>query len=123
VRSQKKQLTHDLVQQLDPELGVTEKVAMRTWWHNTRPKGGMRLTTVGYAVFSKDLDLAQYSFDLDNPFVLNGTMILEMDQKLQMPYYILARTGLRKIILFGSSEALIATLYGDFKRWLDSYQP
>ena len=123
MRSQKKQLTHDLVQQLDPELGVTEKVAMRTWWHNTRPKGGMRLTTVGYAVFSKDLDLAQYSFDLDNPFVLNGTMILEMDQKLQMPYYILARTGLRKIILFGSSEALIATLYGDFKRWLDSYQP
>ena len=96
---------------------------MRTWWHNTRPKGGMRLTSVGYAVFSKDLDLAQYSFDLDDPFVLNGAMILEMDQKLQMPYYILARTGLRKIILFGSSEALIATLYGDFKRWLDSYQP
>ena len=123
MRDQKKQLTRDLVRQLDPELGVTEKVAMRTWWHNTRPKGGMRLTSVGYAVFSKDLDLAQYSFDLDDPFVLNGAMILEMDQKLQMPYYILARTGLRKIILFGGSEALIATLYGDFKRWLDSYQP
>ena len=123
MRNQKKQLTRDLVRQLDPELGVTEKVAMQTWWHNTRPKGGMRLTSVGYAVFSKDLDLAQYSFDLDNPFVLNGTMILEMDQKLQMPYYILARTGLRKIILFGISEAMIATLYGDFKRWLDSYQP
>ena len=123
MRNQKKQLTRDLVRQLDPELGVTEKVAMRTWWHNTRPKGGMRLTSVGYAVFSKDLDLAQYSFDLDDPSVLNGAMILEMDQKLQMPYYILARTGLRKIILFGGSEALIATLYGDFKRWLDSYQP
>lgn len=123
MRNQKKQLTRNLVQQLDPELGVTEKVAMRTWWHNTRPKGGMRLTSAGYAVFSKDLDLAQYSFDLDDPFVLNGAMILEMDQKLQMPYYILARTGLRKIILFGGSEALIATLYGDFKRWLDSYQP
>jgi hypothetical protein len=124
VRDQKKQLTRDLVKQLDPELGVTEKVAMRTWWHNTRAKGGMRLTSVGYAVFSKDLDLAQYSFDLDNPYVLNGAMILEMDQKLQMPYYIWARQGVpRKIILFGSSEALIATLYGDFKRWLDSYQP
>jgi len=124
VRDQKKQLTHDLVQQLDPELGITEKVAMSTWWHNTRPKGGMRLTSTGYAVFSKDLDLAQYSFDLDDPYVLNGAMILEMDQKLQMPYYILAkRSGTWKIILFGSSEALVATLYGDFKRWLDNYQP
>jgi hypothetical protein len=124
VRDQKKQLTHDLVQQLDPELGITEKVAMSTWWHNTRPKGGMRLTSTGYAVFSKDLDLAQYSFDLDDPYVLNGAMILEMDQKLQMPYYILAkRSGTWKIILFGSSEALVATLYGDFKRWLDHYQP
>jgi hypothetical protein len=124
VRDQKKQLTHDLVQQLDPELGITEKVAMSTWWHNTRPTGGMRLTSTGYAVFSKDLDLAQYSFDLDDPYVLNGAMILEMDQKLQMPYYILAkRSGTWKIILFGSSEALVATLYGDFKRWLDNYQP
>ena len=124
MRDQKKQLTHDLVQQLDPELGITEKVAMSTWWHNTRPKGGMRLTSTGYAVFSKDLDLAQYSFDLDDPYVLNGAMILEMDQKLQMPYYILAkRSGTWKIILFGSSEALVATLYGDFKRWLDHYQP
>jgi len=124
VRDQKKQLTHDLVQQLDPELGITEKVAMSTWWHNTRPTGGMRLTSTGYAVFSKDLDLAQYSFDLDDPYVLNGAMILEMDQKLQMPYYIWAkRSGCWKIILFGSSEALVATLYGDFKRWLDSYQP
>jgi hypothetical protein len=48
----------------------------------------------------------------------------KMDQKLQMPYYIWARQGVpRKVILFGSSEALVATLYGDFKRWLDSYQP
>jgi len=124
VRSQKKQLTLDLVQQLDPDLGVNAKVAMRTWWHNTRPSGGMRLTTVGYAVFSKDLDLAQYSFDLEDPHVLTSTMILEMDKKLQMPYYINARrSGSWKIILFGSSEALIATLYGDFKRWLDHYQP
>lgn len=124
MRDQKKQLTHDLVRQLDPDLGITEKVAMHTWWHNTRPTGGMRLTSTGYAVFSKDLDLAQYSFDLDDPYVLNGAMILEMDQKLQMPYYILAkRSGTWKIILFGSSEALVATLYGDFKRWLDNYQP
>ena len=124
MRDQKKQLTHDLVRQLDPDLGITEKVAMHTWWHNTRPKGGMRLTSTGYAVFSKDLDLAQYSFDLDSPYVLNGAMILEMDQKLQMPYYIWARQGVpRKVILFGSSEALVATLYGDFKRWLDNYQP
>ena len=124
MRDQKKQLTRDLVKQLDPDLGVTEKVAMRTWWHNTRPTGGMRLTSTGYAVFGKDLELAQYSFDLDDPYVLNGAMILEMDQKLQMPYYIWAkRSGTWKIILFGSSEALVATLYGDFKRWLDNYQP
>lgn len=123
VRDQRTPLTQDLLIRLDSTLNITLDQAVQTWWYNIRPMGGMRLTSAGYAVFSKDLDLAQYSFDLEDPHVLTSMMLLTMDKKLQMPYYINARrSGTCKIILFGSSEALVATLYGDFKRWLDNYR-
>ena len=120
----KKKLTEELVKQLDPKLGLTVKRSMHTWWFNIRNNGGMRLTTNGYRVFCDELDLTRYDFPIDDPHKFNQHMILELDSKLQMPYYIHATKGIpKKIVFFGSREAVMVNLYGDLKKYLDNYQP
>jgi hypothetical protein len=120
----KKPLTEELVKQLAPESGITVKRAMHTWWFNIRKNGGMRLTTVGYQMFTKDLDIAHYEFAIVDPLQFNQHIILDMDRKLQMPYYIHAVKGIpKKVIFFGSREAMVTNLYGDLKKFLDNYQP
>ena len=120
----KKKLTEELVNQLDPELGYTVKRSIHTWWFNIRNNGGMRLTTAGYRAFCDELDLTHYEFPINDPHAFNQQLILEMDSKLQMPYYISATKGIpKKIIFFGSKEAVMINLYGDLKKYLDNYQP
>ena len=120
----KQRLTEELVKQLDPDLGVTVKRAMHTWWFNIRKNGGMRLTAPGYQTFTKDLDIARYEFSIADPLQFNQHIILDMDRKLQMPYYIHAVKGIpKKVIFFGSKEAMVTNLYGDLKKFLDNYQP
>jgi hypothetical protein len=118
----KKKLTEELVKQIDPELGITVKRALHTWWFNLRSAGGMRLTTQGYHTFCNELDMVQYSFAIDDPTTFNQHMILNLDRKMQTPYYIHAVKGIpKKIIFFGSKEAMMANLYGDLERFLSNY--
>ena len=120
----KKKLTEELVGQLDPKLGYTVKRSMHTWWFNIRNAGGMRLTNTGYHVFCNELDIAQYEFPINDPHEFNQQMVLEMDSKLQMPYYIHTVKGIpKKVVFFGSQEAVMVNLYGNLKKYLDNYQP
>ena len=124
MRASRQLLTKSLVAQLDPELGVDLLTADKTWWHNIRPNGGMRLTHKGYHIFDQVLKLTHYNFDITDPKSMTSDRLLEMDRKIQSPYYIMAtHTVPKKIIIFGSSEAVMINLYGDFKRWLDNYRP
>ena len=66
----KKKLTEELVKQLDPELGLTVKRSLHTWWFNIRNNGGMRLTGPGFQTFVDDLELEHYSYSIDNPHCL-----------------------------------------------------
>jgi hypothetical protein len=120
----KKKLTETLVNQLDPEWGITVKKAMHTWWFNLRSSGGMRLTSAGYHAFTEELDLEHYTYNVNDPTDINQQMILDMDRKLQMPYYIHAVKGVpKKVMFFGSKEAMVTNLYGDLKKFLDNYTP
>ena len=118
----KRKLTEELVRQLDTDLGVTVKQAMRTWWFNIRKSGGMRLTGPGYHVFKEQLDLTYYEFAINDPTEFTQELILDLDRKIQMPYYISATKGIpKKIVFFGSIEAVMVNLYGDLKKFLDNY--
>ena len=118
----KQQLTEKLVKQLDSDLGVTVKRAMHSWWFNIRKTGGMRLTGPGYQIFCEELDLARYEFAIDDPHSFNQHTILDLDKKMQMPYYIHAVKGIpKKIVFFGSREAVMVNLYGDLKKFLENY--
>ena len=120
----KKQLTEQLVQQLDADLGITARLAMHTWWFNLRKTGGMRLTKTGYHAFKEYLDLTHYEFAVDDPTDFTQHLILDLDRKMQMPYYIHAVKGIpKKVIFFGSREAIMINLYGNLKKFIDNYTP
>ena len=103
--------------------------AMITWWANIRRDGGMRLTNHGYKIMHDILKLESWYLDLTDtdesgPWRSRITKktILDLDRKLEWPYYLdfNARKKTRRIVFFGSREAMMATMYGDIERWLAS---
>lgn len=84
----------------------------------------MRLTTAGYQTFVERLGLEHYSYAIDDPMIFNKNLLLKLDRKMQMPYYIHAVKGIpKKIIFFGSKEAVMVNLYGNLEQFLDNYRP
>lgn len=117
----KKKLTQKLIEHLPDYAKITAEEAIPLWWHNLRAGGGMRLTREGYETFTKLLDLEHYEYSVD-PFTINSKMIVLLDRKLQHPWYVKFHKQMPKtIIFFGSKEAMMANLYGDLKKFLDSY--
>jgi hypothetical protein len=120
----KRRLTEELIQLLPEEQQISFDTAFPAWWFNLRRNGGMRLTALGYQIFVEDLDLEHYEYPIDNPMLFNQQTILDLDRKMQMPYYIHATKGVpKKIVFFGSREAVMANLYGNLQQFLDNYQP
>lgn len=121
-------------------LGLLEKVpedrrepweqAMITWWANIRPEGGLRLTKHGYEILHDVLQYESWSLDLTDTNSpsrarFNKKTVLDLDRKLEWPYYLdfNPRKRTKRIVFFGSREAMMATMYGDLERWLASILP
>ena len=120
----KRKLTEELVALLPDQQRVSADSAMPAWWFNLRRNGGMRLTSTGYSALSEDLELENYSYSIDDPNIFNKQLILKLDRKMQMPYYIHAVKGIpKRIVFFGSKEAVMVNLYGNLEQFLDNYQP
>ena len=120
----KKKLTEELIALLPEEDRASVSFMLNSWWFNIRRNGGMRLTGLGYNTFVDDLKLENYSYQIDNPLLFNQHTILKLDRKMQMPYYIHAVKGIpKKIIFFGSKEAVMVNLYGNLEQFLDNYEP
>ena len=118
----KQKLTEELVQQLDTERGITVDQAMRTWWHNLRKSGGMRLTALGLKVFKEQLHIQHYEYRVTDPVLFGQKTILKLDRLLQDPYYIVTMKNYPVgILFFGSKEAMMVNLYGDLQKFLDNY--
>lgn len=121
----------DIVQRLladvpDPFKENTDQ-AMITWWANIRPEGGMRLTQHGYKIMhdvlgleSWELTLSQHDQSSRNR--ITKKIVLALDRKMEWPYYLdfNPRKKTRRIVFFGSREAMMATMYGDLEAWLAS---
>lgn len=117
----KKKLTEELIQHLPEPFKMPVEDTIPLWWHNLRAGGGMRLTREGYETFTKLLDLEHYEYAVD-PFVINSRMIVELDRKLQHPWYVKFEKKMPKaIVFFGSKEAMMANLYGNLQKFLDNY--
>jgi hypothetical protein len=119
----KRRLTQELVLLLPEDQCISAELAFPAWWYNLRANGGMRLTTTGYRTFVEILELEHYDYTIDDPVMFNQQTILKLDRKLQTPYYIHAVKGIpKKIIFFGSREAVVANLYRNLQQFLDNYQ-
>jgi hypothetical protein len=120
----KTQLTQDLLTLLPGDRNMSVESALPAWWFNLRKTGGMRLTRLGFQTFVEDFDLEHYAYTIDNPVLFNQQTILTLDRKMQMPYYIDSVKGIpKKIVFFGSQEAVMINLYGNLQQFLDNYRP
>lgn len=117
----KKKLTQQLLDLLPEDQRPAVEAVLPIWWYNLRRNGGMRLTTAGYAVLTKNLSLENYEFTIQDPMQFTQQTILDLDRKLKMPYYIHTVKGIpRKIVFFGSREAMMANLYGNLFKFLEN---
>jgi hypothetical protein len=120
----KLQLTETLVDLLPDSRRISVESAVPVWWYNLRKTGGLRLTALGYRAFVEELELEKYEYSIDNPQLFNQQTILDLDRKMQMPYYIHVVKGVpKKIVFFGGREAVVINLYANLQQFLDNYRP
>ena len=117
----KLKLVETLIASLPDGHEETADRAMKLWWYNIRGTGGLRLTDIGYFVLKNMLDIESYDMEVDLE-TFDRNMLLQLDRKLQMPYYIVVKKKLPvKIAMFGSREAVLARLYGSLDKFLENY--
>lgn len=118
----------EIIQRLMPRVPLEYQQsvdhAMQTWWANIRKNGGMRLTDYGYEMMHDVLKLESWQLDFADRDrqIFTKRLILDLDRKLEWPYYIEVnmKRKRRRIVFFGSREAMMATMYGDLEQWLAS---
>lgn len=115
----KTKITEELVRILPDQDQIELKQASVSWYHNIRENGGLRLTAEGYRILSQVLNLNYWRFVVPEPRSINKKILLEMDKKIKFPYYIEKRNS--GIVFFSSREAMMVTMYGDLKKWLENH--
>jgi hypothetical protein len=109
-------LTQQLIDQLQSDVKPTLDEAMQEWWKNPDEHAGLRLTTEGFFIFGL-LEIAHYEFDVPPGMPARPGHLLTLDRKLTCPYFI--TLGKKpKLMLFGSKEATMYSLYGDIDKFL-----
>lgn len=114
----KHKLTQQLIELLPEDHKITSEEAMLYWYSNIRNNGGFRLTMSGYQTM-KILGLESWTVPLtDIKITMDKSLLLALDRKLTYPYFIDYKK--KEIVFYSSKEAVMATMYGSIKNWLDN---
>lgn len=114
----KSEITRRLIEVAGLSDQFDTETALKSWYQNIRPNGGLRLTTYGYKMFrSMHIESWTWPWPEQKGYV-DKRLLLDMDRKMEYPYYIDPKK--REIVFFSSREAMMATLYGDIKKWLEN---
>ena len=114
----KHKLTKRLVELLPEDHRLSIEEAMILWYTNIRNNGGFRLTPNGLLAM-KILGLESWSVPLnDIKITMDKNLLLALDRKLTWPYFIDYKK--KEIVFYSSREAVMATMYGSIKNWLDN---
>ena len=108
--------TRKLLSQLAEPDRVSEHEALDSWWRDARYKTCLRLSSEGYDIF-RSLGISSYNFELSSDVSTRASVLLVLSRKLTCPYYI--HIGKKpSLVLFGSKEATMYSLYGDINRFI-----
>ena len=114
----KHKLTLRLIELLPEDHRITFDEAMVLWYTNIRNNGGFRLTQNGYQAL-KILALESWAIPLnDIKITMDNNLLLALDRKVKYPYFIDYKN--KEIVFYSSKEAVMATMYGNIKNWLDN---
>ena len=114
----KHKLTKRLIELLPEDHRLSIEEAMVLWYTNIRNNGGFRLTQNGYQAL-KILGLEFWAVPLnDIKITMDKNLLLALDRKLTWPYFI--DYTKKEIVFYSSKEAVMATMYGSIKNWLDN---
>jgi hypothetical protein len=114
----KHKITKRLIELLPEDHRLSIEEALVLWYTNIRNNGGFRLTQNGLLAM-KILGLESWSVPLnDIKITMDKNLLLALDRKLTWPYFIDYKK--KEIIFYSSREAVMATMYGSIKNWLDN---
>ena len=113
----KRDLTANLINAWPTSQAPDLDRAMFDWYVNIRDTGGFRLTDEGFRVLIEVLELQHWKLPVD-PKTITKRVLLDLDRKIEFPFY-LEKRG-RQIVFFSSREAMMANLYGNLIKFLES---
>ena len=116
MKNQKVEITQKIL--LTNQQTISLEQALIAWWQNFRKDGGYRLTAEGFSGFQNCFD--SYRIEVSKEQKITPKILLHLDKKIDYPYYI--EKNRRSIVLFGSKEAMMVTLYGDIVTYLDNLE-
>lgn len=91
------------------------RTALIKWWINSTKNGGLRLTNAGFKILT-NMNYDNYSFKINNLSTTRNLIL--MDQNFESPYYINGLGTSSNLVMFGSKEAAMIKLYGDFHSFM-----
>lgn len=95
--------------------------ALEQWWYDPRPGSGLRLSDTGYQICTQHLGLTGYHYEIGKGILIPRNL-LALNRYLTCPYYLRRQRGQHRLTLFGSSQAVMANLYGDIDRFIKSLE-
>ena len=114
----KLEFTQQAIEKLGRDTEWLTEHGLRFWWRNVRGDG-LQLSITGYSIF-RQAGFESFAFELQNSN-LSSRALLVMDRKITQPWaFVRNRTGKPSLVLFGSADAMMLTLYGDFAAWIKS---
>jgi hypothetical protein len=113
--NRKAEITRRILALLDQQHCPDFDSAMQAWWRNIRAQGGLALTDQGLKVLRDHAQLECHEFAIPKNQPISQGMLLGLDRGQQWPYHIDRR---RRITFFGSREAMMMALYGDFAKYV-----
>lgn len=108
-----------LKQKIFAEFAVPAQITLpRQFWYDPRDTTGLRLTEQAFDILTQQT-ISCHDFTVDKDLLRRPANLLRLDRFLQWPYYILMR-GKPTLFLFSERDALMANLYGDVERFINS---
>lgn len=111
-------LVEDYISRLPYEPKPTTREAVIAWFFNISNTGGLRLTHLGFQTL-QHLQEPSWEIEVAEAKIFkNNRLLLALDKKLTGPYYI----NKKKLIMFNSREAFLASFYKDLQHFLENYE-